>query len=310
MRLSTAIDRFLSGYFATCKRSPKTIQAYTIDLEQFSTFLGPRTRLEGVKPEALEDWAAELKEAEYASASIRRKFASLKVFFNYWIRRDVLHRSPAWKIRLDLAPERRLPKTLTLEEVNRLIAYAEAQVGELPKGDRDLGLAQFLALRDLSIVELLFATGIRIGELVGLRVCDYRTDEYTFLIEGKGSRQRFAQLPDRRSRIILARYIEARRLIETNNASLFLDSFCRSMSTHAAARALKKIAMNSIGKRVTPHSIRHTVASLLLKNGANLRAVQIFLGHSNITTTQRYVHLSRSEVSRTIEDFHPRCHGQ
>lgn len=306
MRLSTAIDRFLAGYFATCQRSPKTIQAYTIDLEQFATFLGPRTSLEGVKPDALEDWAAELKEAEYASASIRRKFAALKVFFNYWVRREVLHRSPAWKIRLDLAPERRLPKTLTLEEVNRLIAYAEAQVGELPLGRDYLEPDHFMALRNLAMIELLFATGIRIGELVALKLSDYMPEEHRFVVEGKGARQRVALLPDSRSQEILLCYSRLRRKIDTSHASIFIGGMWLPMSAQFAARTLCKIAHNAIGKKVTPHVIRHTIATLLHRNGASLRTIQAFLGHSSVATTEKYVHLSHVELAEAIANHHPR----
>lgn len=306
MQLSTAIDRFLAGYFATCQRSPKTIRAYTIDLEQFATFLGPRTRLEGIRPEALEDWAAELKEAEYASASIRRKFATLRVFLNFWVRREVLQRSPAWKIRLDLAPERKLPQTLSLQEVNRLIAYAESQLGELPKPNETLSHTRFLALRNLAIIELLFATGIRAGELVALKISDYRPAEHSFLINGKGARQRMAFLLDGQSQRALTQYAKERAAIQAEHEYLFVNNFNNPISAQYVANIIIKLTKNSIERHVTPHILRHTIATLLVRNGTDLRTVQVFLGHSSITTTQRYIHVSSKDMTETLARNHPR----
>jgi len=306
MQLEKAIDLFLAGYFATCQRSPRTIRAYTIDLEQFATFLGARSNLAKIRPEALEDWAAELKEAGYASASIRRKFASLKVLFNFWVRRDVLDRSPVWKIRLDLAPERKLPKTLSLDEIQQLLRHARSEVDRLPS-PRPTHIDQsFLALRNLTIIELLFATGIRIGELAALKTGDYRSSEQAFLIQGKGARQRIAFLPDARSQSTVKRYIDRRLSVSTDHDVLFVNSRRSPLSTQRAASVIYTLARGAeISHRVTPHMFRHTIATLLLRNGADIRVVQEFLGHSSITTTQKYTHVSKSQLQSAVETFHP-----
>lgn len=306
MRLDKAIGLFLGGYFATCQRSPKTIRAYTVDLEQFAAFLGPRARLDGIRPETLEDWAAELKEARYASASIRRKFASLKVFFNFWVRREVLDRSPTWKIRLDLAPERRLPKTIELEEVRRILRRARAELRPIEDDPVDPSHPAFLALRDLAVVELLFATGIRIGELTTLGLNDYRPEESAFLIQGKGARQRLAFLPDPRSKQTLTTYLAHRRTAPTGTPNLFLTAHATPLKTQGAAHLIRRLArLAGIDRHITPHMFRHTVATLLLNNGADLRVVQEFLGHAAITTTQRYLHISRKTLSSAVAQFHP-----
>jgi integrase/recombinase XerD len=306
MEIQKAIALFLKGYFSTCQRSPRTIRAYTIDLEQFATFLGFSISIGDIRPEDMEAWAAELKEAAYASASVRRKFASLKVFFNFCIRRELLESSPLWKIRLDLAPERRLPKTLSLDEVNRLLARARSEVERHSGEFSGVIDAAFLALRDLALVELLFATGIRIGELVALRLEDYRPTEDAFLIRGKGGRQRIAFLPDARSRGTIGEYIECRERISSDHGMVFVNSRRGALSTQRAAGIIRSLAcLAGISRRITPHMFRHTIATLLLQNGADIRVVQEFLGHASITTTQKYTHVSLVQLRSDLEMFHP-----
>jgi len=310
VQLKKAIDLFLEGYFSTCRRSEKTIQAYTIDLEQFETFLGARSRLERIEPEDLEGWAAELKEAGYASASIRRKFATLKVFFNYWVRKRRLERSPVWQIRLDLAPERVLPPVLTADEVRRLLRQAKRELGPFPRRLSTAADATFLALRNLAIVELLFTTGIRVGEMVALRRGDFRPEERAFTIRGKGSRQRLAILPDPRSLRALTTYADHRRHLAGDHDAFFLNVFERPLSTQGAANVVHRLAAAAgIPRRVTPHMLRHTVATLLLRNGADLRVVQEFLGHAAISTTQRYTHVTKEHLASKLVDHHPNLHG-
>ena len=275
-------------------------------LEQFRQFLGGRPRLEKISPDHLERWAAELKAAEYASASIRRKFASLKVFFNYWTRRGLLDRSPAWKIRLDLAPQRVLTRVLTVQETKSLLRQAKRALGRFPRKLSTTTDSTFLALRNLAIVELLFATGIRIGELVGLRLSDFRPDDRVLTINGKGSRQRLAVLPDSKSFRAVSTYFNHRLGISTSCNSFFLNSLQQSLSAQGAANIVSSLADEAgITHRVTPHMLRHTVATLLLRNGADIRVVQEFLGHSTISTTQRYTHVSKDHMTSELQKHHP-----
>jgi len=308
MRLAKAMDQFLEGYFATCQRSEKTIQAYTIDLEQFETFLGSSKRVEKVEPEDLEAWAAELKQAEYASASIRRKFATLKVFFNYMVRKRLLDRSPLWQIRLDLAPERRLPKVLTFEEVQKILGQARKELGPIPKRISKKVDKKFLALRNLAMVELLFATGIRVGEMTKLELEDLNIEERLIMIRGKGARQRLAFLPDDRSHEAVDAYATHRQAILTPHGKLFLNSQKRPLSTQGVANVLSRLARDAdLDRKVTPHMFRHTIATLLLEGGADIRVVQEFLGHSTISTTQIYTHVAKRQFMTSVSRCHPSC---
>lgn len=309
VRLRKAVDQFLEGYFATCQRSDKTVRAYTLDLDQFCTYRGGRQDLKALTPEHLEEWAEELKEAKYASASIRRKFATLKVFLNYCVRKRLLDRSPAWNLRLDLAPQRVLTKALTQSEMDKILKQTRNEYRQA-KGRGEGTPEEYLALRNLTIVEVLYATGLRVGELVSLKISDYREEERAFVINGKGGRQRLAFLTDTETIQYFGAYVKRQRRLESRlvgSATLFTNSLGMPISTQVIARYLAIAAeLAGVGRPVTPHMIRHTAASLLLKNGADLRIVQEYLGHSSIATTQRYTHITKEHLRCAIQRFHPK----
>lgn len=310
MQLKRAVELFLEGYFSTCQRSEKTIQAYSIDLKQFREALGARTQIEKITPERLEAWAVQLREAGYASTSIRRKFATLRVFFGYWVRRQRLATSPLWHIRLDLARESVLPRVLTLAEARMLLRQAKRELGPYPRRLSTTTDATFLALRNLAIVELLLATGMRIGELTLVTESDFRHDEGALLVRGKGARERLAILPDARSQRVLATYSDHRQNLGADTSSYFINVFGGGLSTQGAANVVSRLAESAgITRRVTPHMLRHTVATLLLKNGADIRVVQEFLGHSSISTTQRYTHVTKEHLTSTLHAHHPYRNG-
>jgi integrase/recombinase XerD len=196
MLLRSAIDLFLDGYFSTCERSPKTVAAYTSDLRQFLRGQPARRNLETFTPEQLEDWGLELKRRHLAPASMRRKFAVLRVFFNYWVRKRVLDRSPLWNLRLDFGRQRTLTRTIGADEMRLLLDRARADLGALPAEPNGSLDRAFLALRNWAVLELLFTTGMRVGEAAALRLGDLRLEERSLLVRGKGGRQRLAFLPD------------------------------------------------------------------------------------------------------------------
>lgn len=308
MKLSEAVSEFQRGYFSTHKRSPRTRAAYGIDLAQFEAWLGDDRPLASLTPEDLERWAAELERRAYASSSIRRKFATLRVFLTYWVRKGVLERSPLWMIRLDLAPQKTLTRTLTVDEMRRLLEAAHRRVAEAGEVAEPFSASDkaFLAIRNAAIIEVLFATGIRVGELVSLRMCDYRETEASFLIQGKGSRQRIAFLPDPRSRGVFGRYEGLRRRLPVRHRKVFINTRGGELSAQGTAAVLTQLSREvGLSGRITPHMLRHTVATLLLRNGANLRVVQVFLGHSSITTTERYTAVCRDDLRSALHLHHP-----
>lgn len=303
MQLDDAIHEFLEGYFATHDRSPKTKKAYAIDLRQFADFLGREKDLEDITPDVLEAWAKELRERDYQPTSMRRKFASLKVFVRYMLRRGKLYTSPLEKIQVTFGKARLLPRHLTESEARSLIATAKSEVETSTKLPLGVRCPTFQARRNLAVVEILLFTGIRIGELTALRLSDWIETEQLLLIRGKGRVERFAPVSDTAS---LRSYLKLRRNINTNLDPLFLNQGRRALSADSVSRMLKQLAKKAgLTKSVTPHMLRHTTATLLLEHGADLRIIQRLLGHKSITTTQKYTHVTNELLRVHVRRHHP-----
>jgi site-specific recombinase XerD len=210
---------------------------------------------------------------------------------------------------MDLGRQRLLPRSLTEADVKSLIEYMWRDVDctkATPPSPRD---SRFLAIRNVAMIEILFATGIRVGELASLTCQDWREDEASFLITGKGLRQRVALLPDQRSQRAIRTYLKHRATLSLGHDSLLVNAAGRKLSSQGIARTITLAAKNcGIKARVTPHMIRHTVATLLLRCGADIRIVQEVLGHASIITTQRYTYVSKEHLTSTLKTLHPNHH--
>ena len=306
MILDAAIDLFLDGYFSTCRRSERTVAAYRLDLAQFAASHSKRKTLRTISPEQIERWALDLHQDGYATASVRRKLATLRVFFSYCVRKKLVAQSPLWNLRLDLGRDQRLTATLSSEEAGRLLATAEELVRQqLPIKPGELGQG-FLALQTFTVLELLFATGIRVGEATALRLADYLPEDDALLIRGKGGRQRLAFLVEQRTRLLFRHFLAARGSLPEAGPTLFLTAWAGPLRPHGVTRLLQRTARQAgLRQHVTPHMLRHTAATLLLRNGADLRIVQEYLGHASISTTQRYTHITKAHLQATLERCHP-----
>lgn len=306
LSLRKAINLFIAGYFSTCKRSPKTLAAYSSDLKQFGAALVKISDVADVTPDAIEKWAASLKNDGYAPSSMRRKLASITVFFNYWVRKKALDRSPLSHLRLDLGARRSLTRVLGEHEIHAMLAHVRMEADAFAsRGDAPMGRG-FIALRNLAVVEFMFATGLRVGEVAALRVGDILPDQHGILVRGKGDRQRLAFLVDEHSHGALQRYCAQRAHVPGPCAALFVNVFGCSLSTQGISNLVSALAVKAgIERRVTPHMLRHTVATFLLRNGADIRIVQEFLGHSSISTTQRYTHVAKEHLLARLKVTHP-----
>lgn len=316
MRLNQASTEFLRGYFSTHERSKKTEAAYRSDLAQFRGFATEELALSALDGSMIERWAAHLRQEEYSPASVRRKIVVLKVFCSYWVRRGELHESPFWRVKLSIGRVEQLPRALTEREIRSLLKRAwldysttlSAQDG-LEAASQSLWKASsidYRVLRDLALIDLLFATGIRVGEASALDIRDFFVREAAFRVHGKGGRDRLAFVVDEETVSIQRVHLEARRSIKTESQALFVNALGKRLSTQGITNVIARLRRAARVKRhVTPHMLRHTVATLLLRNGVDIRVVQEFLGHASIATTQRYTHVTKEHMVRVLRKRHP-----
>ena len=318
MRLSQATDEFISGYFSTHERGQKTKAAYRSDLVQFHSFVSEEVCILALDSTIIERWADHLRREDYSPASIRRKMVVLKVFCSYWVRKGVLPESPFWRVKLSFGRIEQLPRALTEQEIRALLARSwrnyltvmavrgEPEMTQPLVKNRKASSCEYRALRDLALVDLLFATGMRVGELSALDIRDYFLREAVFRVQGKGGRDRLAFVVDEQTVQIQRAHAEARMQIETDCPALFVNASGNRLSTQGITNVIARLRREArIKRHVTPHMLRHTVATLLLRNGADIRVVQEFLGHASITTTQRYTHVTKEHMIQVLRKRHP-----
>ena len=315
MHLHQACTKFVSGYFSTNERSKKTKAAYRSDLTQFNVFAGEDLLLKSLSGALIERWCAHLRRQGYSPTSVRRKMVVLKVFCSYWVRKGSLRESPFWRVKLSYGRVEQLPRALSAREMRRLLSQARRNnssaavlndEGAAPLGSLRVSSPEYRSLRNLALVDLLFATGLRVGEVSSLDVQDFFTRESVFRVKGKGGRDRLAVVVDEETVRVQREYLEARAQIETRSPALFLNSSGRRLTTQGIANVIAQLREKAgIERHVTPHMLRHTVATLLLRNGVDIRIVQEFLGHASIATTQRYTHVTKEHLIGVLRKRHP-----
>ena len=318
MQLNQACDEFLKGYFSTHERRKRTEDAYRSDLAQFRAFAGEKLTLSALDGSIIERWAAHLRQEDYSPASIRRKIVVLKVFCSYWVRKGDLKESPFWRVKLSIGRIEQLPRALNEREMRALLKRAWLDYSTIsdsrssPKDTSQSRLkwkassSHYRTLRDLALIDLLFATGIRVGEISALDIRDFFVREAAFRVQGKGGRDRLAFIVDEETVRIQRAHLDARRSIKTESPSLFINASGQRLSTQGITNVIARLRREArIKRHVTPHMLRHTVATLLLRNGVDIRVVQEFLGHASIATTQRYTHVTKEHMVRVLRKRHP-----
>ena len=311
MQLSQACEKFVRGYFSTNERTKKTKAAYLSDLTQFNVFAGEGLLLKSVGGALIERWCAHLRQRGYSPTSIRRKMVVLRVFCSYWVRKGALRESPFWRIKLSYGRVEQLPRALSSREMRKLLLQARRKnSSDVAAVKEETSLrassAGYRSLRNLALVDILFATGIRVGEVSSLNIQDFFTRESVFRVKGKGGRDRLAVVVDEETLRIQRQYLELRKRIETRSPALFLNSSGGRLTTQGIANVIAQLREGAgIERHVTPHMLRHTVATLLLRNGADIRVVQEFLGHASIATTQRYTHITKEHLIGVLRKRHP-----
>jgi integrase/recombinase XerD len=311
MHFETARTAFLEGYFSTHDRMPKTRAAYSSDLIQFERFLGKRFAFSAIQNTDIERWAADLRKKQFSPASIRRKLIVLKVFCHYWVRCGLLAQSPFLKVSVHVGRINQLPRTLSEPEVRLLLDHAQTIQDriDLPGPAEYVARANrrgFLTVRNAALVELLFATGLRVSEISAIDLEDFAISEATIKVRGKGGRERMAFVVDSKSLDVQVKYLSMRRLRPSQSSAFFLNDRGNRLSAQGIGNVVHQLRKScGIARVVTPHMLRHTVATFLLRNGTDIRLVQEFLGHASIVTTQRYTHVVKEHMIRELAIRHP-----
>lgn len=300
--LGQAVARFGETWLPATGRSPKTIRAYTTDLRQFASFVGPGTHIRRVSDDDVTGWLAELSAKEYGVASLRRKLAAVRVFLRYCCRMGHCARRRIEALPNGMGRPPRVTEVLDGDEIGRMLNWLRRRAAA-ERGSRSV---RHQARRDYAVVRLALATGVRVGELVGMRNEDVALDRGWLRVTGKGNRVRLVPLADGEDTRCLREYVKSRLTLGGEQGPVFVRERGGALTTDEVRRMIKRVAKQAGLKRgVWPHMLRHTAATRLLEHGANLRVVQEFLGHRSIRSTERYTHVSHQSLRLAVERCHP-----
>ena len=294
--LSRQIDSFLDALTVEKGLARNTIEAYSRDLNRLVTFLKAR----GVKAwdesrtVHLRSFLSWLRERKLSGRSIARSVVAVRQFYRFLEKESLIRENPVPPF-VDHGTSRRLPRVVGRDEISRLLSQPDP--------------ATALGLRDQAMIELLYATGLRVSELVSLQTHLVNLDGDYLTVKGKGSKVRMVPF-GKWARESLLRYLrEARpKLLQGRTSTyLFVNRSGKAMTRQGFWKLLRHYTLAAgIEKRVTPHMLRHSFATHLLEGGADLRSVQSMLGHADISTTQIYTHLTRSHLKEVHRKYHPR----
>lgn len=302
--LRSDVEQFLQHLKYERNLSPHTLRNYASDLEQFRAHLLAVEKREDVPVTEIDrltirEWMASLH-ADHKKTSVARKLASLRTFFQFLIREGKLESNPA-KMVATPKIERKLPNHLTIEDAVRFI--------ETPDVNTDLGC------RDRAILEFLYATGIRVGELVGINIPDVDLREKMVRVTGKRKKQRIIPFGEPALQALM-RYLEDTRgtflencpITQRDLNALFLNYQGTRITTRSVGRMVDKYIKRCADiHEISPHSLRHTFATHLLDSGADLRDIQELLGHARLSTTQIYTQVSMEKMIEVYDKAHPKA---
>ena len=294
------LDLFLKYLSAVRRLAPNTYnKSYRYDLNSFAVFLEKRAikDLKKIDKSDIRDYISWCRNSRLSSRSISRRISTLRSFFRFLLAENYIGSDPTSMLEHPKLG-RTLPKTLTVNEVDALLAVS----GNLDKGKP-------LEARNHVMFHLLYATGLRVSELVKLPLISFNRHSGNLRVLGKGSKERLIPIGEQAG-LLLEEYLDHVRpqlLRGKTSPSLFVTRQGKAMTRNRYWQILKDIARQAdISKNINPHALRHSFATHLLENGADLRSVQLMLGHSDISTTQIYTHVERSRLKSIHKKFHPR----
>jgi len=302
--MKQAIQKFVE-HLKVKNASPHTRRNYLSDLEQFYAYLTPSDQ-QGKRPEfplhqldnlVIREYLGHLYDHKIEKSSMARKISALRSFCKFLCRQNILKQNPAKLVKLPRIPKK-IPNHLTVEDCARLI--------EAPDLSTPLGK------RDRAILELLYACGVRVSELSDLNVEDVNYKESLILVRGKGKKERLVPFGQYCHRALEAYLTERASLVKSNpegtRMPLFLNHMGTRLTTRSVARIVEKYArLCALHQKISPHGLRHSFATHMLNSGADLRSIQELLGHKNLSTTQKYTHVSIGHLMEQYDKAHPKA---
>ncbi|SDD46474.1 Tyrosine recombinase XerC [Sporomusa acidovorans DSM 3132] len=301
------LDQFILYLKIEKNASQHTIHNYQRDILQFMEFICSQDAgaalLADVTPLMIRSYLAFLKSEQYAKATIMRRIAALRSFFRFLCRENILKENPCKAVSTPKL-DKRLPIFLDTGEIGELISLPDDS---------------FLGIRDKAVLEMLYATGIRVSELVGITLPDIEFSSRTIIVTGKGAKQRIVLMGRTAVEVVKTYLSRVRpclcskpgkygRQPEKLHKYLYVNNRGGPLTDRSVRRIVDKyVEIMALKKNVSPHTIRHTFATHLLDNGADLRSVQELLGHVNLSTTQLYTHITTERLKASYKKSHPRA---
>jgi len=289
-----ALDSYLRFILTEKGLSRNTANSYKRDITSFINWLHhQKVPLKKSSNDNAEQFIRYLVQQDQTASSINRKISSLKGFFNYLMNINSIGKNPFAEVMLQ-SKQKNLPKSISEEDVKKLLDAPDQE--------------SLIGKRDKAMLELLYATGMRISELINIEYPNFDFERYVVKVRGKGSKERLIPYGPEAAKA-LGDYVAFRREnhLTLNSRELFINSSGKKITRQAFWHRLKKYLLQiGLTIEISPHSLRHAFATHLLNNGADLRSVQMLLGHSDISTTQIYTHIAKSRLSDMIKKHHPR----
>lgn len=297
-------ENTLENYLLFCKNQKcldeKTIKAYKIDLHQFQKSLNTFS-LSMINPPLLEKYICHLHQT-YKPKTAKRKIASVKAFFHYLEYKDYISQNPFSKIQIKFREPVILPKTIPLNTIELFLSTMYTKMSYAPNEYQRRN-----TLRDIAVIELLFATGMRISEICSLSPSNINLVNRTILIYGKGAKERILQIGNDSVYEILCKYSREYQEEIRKTGIFFINHHGNPLSDQSVRRMIKKYTdIASINLHITPHMFRHTFATALLDADVDIRYIQEMLGHSSINITEIYTHVTTAKQMSILSTKHPR----
>lgn len=296
MNLQEKVKPYLEYCTYRKELDTKTIKAYRIDLTQFFSYV------QSAEPEkeTIEQYITDLHK-KYKQKTIKRKIASIKAFYSYLEEEELVEQNPFRKIKVKFKETIILPRIIPREEIEQLLNYIYASISSLS------GIQYKHTLRDASVIEVFFATGARVYEISNIRAENINLNSGLIRIMGKGRKERYIQISNTAVLDILRKYYEENEPEIKKSGYFFINNRGNRYTEQSIRLMLKKYTLKGgIQRKITPHMFRHSFATYLIEEGADVSCVQQLLGHSSIKTTQIYIHVAAKKQADILRELHPR----